>query len=151
MLTYRHPELIARFCKDYGIPKRAASIVFKDMLRFLWLSVWAKNQGPDMEITMFEAMSIVDEMWHSFLTFSRDYAAFSVRYFGSYLHHYPAKLLGPKRKSFAADERAKADTTVELTWKILGPRIARRWFGEYKMDYTMTRIRQLQLEAARHR
>lgn len=87
LLRYRNPEVVARFVKDYGVEARTARLVFDDLLRFLWLSVWAQEKArPATEIAMFEAMSIVDEMWHVFLTFSRDYEAFSIRYFGSYLH-----------------------------------------------------------------
>jgi hypothetical protein len=37
MLKYKNPEIIARFCKDFGVTKKEANTIFKDMIRFLWL------------------------------------------------------------------------------------------------------------------
>jgi hypothetical protein len=153
LLQYRNPEVIARFCKDYGVDKRTANVLFKDLLRFLWLTIWAQEaRRPKTELGMFEPMAIVDEMWHTFITFSREYVDFSVRYFGYYLHHNPARLLGGgASKESADDERRRAERTVELAWTELGPSVARRWFGEYKVKYSLVNIRRMQLAAARSR
>jgi len=151
VLAYRNREVVARFCKDYGIDERRAKVVFKDMLRFLWLSIVAQERSPRVAIGMFEAMSIVDEMWHTFVTFTRDYVDFSVRYFGHYVHHDPGKLLEKPRRGDDARNKTVSDATVELAWKELGPAVARRWFNEYRLAYPMVKIRSLQLAAARGR
>jgi hypothetical protein len=39
----------------------------------------------------------VDEMWHEFILFTREYQAFCARAFGEFLHHTPAVKLGDSR------------------------------------------------------
>jgi hypothetical protein len=36
----------------------------------------------------------VDEVWHQFVLFSKEYAAFCERFFGRFLHHYPSNAPG---------------------------------------------------------
>lgn len=34
-------------------------------------------------------MRIIDEMWHTFILLTKDYAAFCQQYFGEFMHHEP--------------------------------------------------------------
>ena len=143
VLEYAHPQLVARFCKDYGVSTRTANVVFKDLLRFLWLGAHAEYvHAPRAQ--MLTPMCIIDEMWHSFLSYSRDYERFSSDYFGRFLHHDPAPV-------HTGRSTAPLDSAgfVELVWKELGPVVARRWFASYGREYPMVEIRKCQLAAAR--
>jgi hypothetical protein len=40
---------------------------------------------------------VVDDLWHEFILYTRDYAEFCTRAFGSFLHHTPAVKLGSTR------------------------------------------------------
>ena len=40
---------------------------------------------------------VVDDLWHEFILFTRDYGAFCQRAFGQFLHHTPAVKLGGER------------------------------------------------------
>jgi hypothetical protein len=40
---------------------------------------------------------VVDELWHEFILYTRNYEAFCQRAFGRFLHHTPAVVLGPQR------------------------------------------------------
>jgi len=52
---------------------------------------------------------IVDEAWHEFMLFSRDYAAFCNKVFGHFLHHNPVD------KLTKTDDRLKA---ISLAWTL---------------------------------
>jgi hypothetical protein len=41
----------------------------------------------------------VDELWHAFILYTREYQSFCRRAFGTFLHHAPAATLGGQRKS----------------------------------------------------
>ncbi len=47
----------------------------------------------------------VDDLWHAFILYTRDYEAFCEQSFGRFLHHTPAAALGPNRKSNAGVRR----------------------------------------------
>lgn len=42
---------------------------------------------------------VVDDLWHEFILYTRNYAEFCRRAFGGFLHHTPAAALGGKQKS----------------------------------------------------
>lgn len=48
---------------------------------------------------------VVDDLWHEFILYTRHYSAFCKQAFGRYLHHTPAVVLGPDRKSNAGLRR----------------------------------------------
>lgn len=51
----------------------------------------------------------VDEAWHEFILFTREYVAFCARAFGGYLHHTPAEALA---------EPSDMDSGLATTWTI---------------------------------
>lgn len=42
---------------------------------------------------------VVDDLWHEFILYTRNYEAFCRQAFGQFMHHTPAKALGPERQS----------------------------------------------------
>lgn len=42
---------------------------------------------------------VVDDLWHEFILYTRNYEAFCRKAFGRFLHHTPAAVLGPNRQS----------------------------------------------------
>jgi hypothetical protein len=136
------------------MPITEAEDVFREMKRWLWLNAFYPNDS--LGIT--EPLQIVDEMWHTFMLFSRDYAEFCDRYFGTFQHHSPTTHEEKQRdtrrakrdpegfvRGFAGDQRVLYSTVLEH----LGERTVRKWYVEYKARYSPARIRQLQRKALR--
>lgn len=48
---------------------------------------------------------VADDLWHEFILYTREYEAFCKRGFGRFLHHTPAVVLGPDRRSNAGLRR----------------------------------------------
>jgi hypothetical protein len=165
LLAYRNPEVVHRFCKTFGVSEKIGNQVWRDMLRFFWLGYVIANGkagGTLKGAVMFDSMQIVDEMWHTFLLFSRDYAAFCDKYMGYYIYHVPTPEAEKQAFEKAAKKKSKlklvaknpepeppsqSDQMIDLAWKQLGPEVARRWFHEYATKYPPHKLLKLQIAA----
>ena len=153
VLKYKNPEVVARFCKEQGVSKKNATVIFKDLLRFLWLSnrkhylnSKRKDQVYDLHpFPMLFAFVIVDEMWHTFILFTGDYVNFCQKYFRkSILHHVPESIHKHDRNSKVVDHeqiRKKANDLIRFVSSELGESVARRWFVNYPREYSLAKIR----------
>lgn len=78
-----HPPqdfLIEKFSKDYGYTESDARSLFEDVKKFLLLgSIVEASPAPSLPI---------DQMWHSFILFTKDYAEFCAKA-GGFIHHRP--------------------------------------------------------------
>lgn len=144
VLRYRNPRVINGFCRDYNLEPKEARLLFREMLKLLWLT--DQNEGS---FPLWPAWKPLDDMWHWFVLHTKDYAAFCHRHFGRMLHHDPETHRSPaeRRRATAlleSDDHAclKLDCqsavreTVEVVWKGLGARTANRWFKDFWTRYT---------------
>jgi hypothetical protein len=79
---------------------------------------------------MLSAWLPIDHMWHMFLLFTEDYAAFSTRHFGYFMHHRPEVAARTRRQSAAAHQRMLV-RYMNLIYLAFGARVLRRWFKIY--------------------
>ena len=86
LLAYSNPAVISSFCEKHpSFSKDEAQELFSDLLAWMWLNALREK---DLKKTyLFGPLLILDELWHSFILHTRDYVAFSMRYFGEYFHH----------------------------------------------------------------
>lgn len=146
IMTYRNEDVISRFLDLYDVEEAEAGDLFRESLKFLYLIQKGDAFIPD-------DMLILDEMWHNFVLFTKEYAVFCQRHFGGYIHHNPAtKVEKEARKSAAAlqsPEAIKAGNLerlgklMELTFDHLGPDTVQKWFQVYPEKYSPDRIRAL--------
>lgn len=113
VLAYEHSELVARLQRKMGLGPEEARELFRDNLRYLWLCATLRKRLAPSES--------IDECWHNFLLYTRDYAAFCNRFFGRFLHHSPTPTLAP-----AGDLPTRAQTTA----------LAREHFGAISLNWT---------------
>ena len=83
VMDYPIPHVIHRYCKDYGVSKEEAKVYERELKRYLILA--AKSETTDMPMTSKE----VDELWHTFLLFTKEYQKFCNESFGKFVHHVP--------------------------------------------------------------
>jgi hypothetical protein len=84
-LHYEAPFLIEKLLKERIVdtPEEGEAL-FTEVKRFLVLS----RLDPGVAWNVYSAR--VDEAWHQFVLFTREYVEFCHRYFGRYLHHNPS-------------------------------------------------------------
>lgn len=145
ILAYRNEDVLSRFLDQFDVDEEEARDLFRETLKFLYLTRKGDAYIPD-------DMLILDEMWHNFILFTREYAVFCQNHFGGYNHHNPAtKAEKEARKKAAAEdpEARKAENLanlgklMELTYDHLGPETVEKWFQIYPEKYSPDRIRAL--------
>jgi hypothetical protein len=104
-----------RFIQEYAFPKGldgrllkqrpeldAAQVaqVFAGLKQYFRIALAANKRMVAMP------SQVVDELWHEFILYTRNYQAFSSRAFGRYLHHTPAEAMSAVATQHAALRRA---------------------------------------------
>lgn len=91
ILHYKNHNVVKRYIKDYQKPPKIALQYFKEMLKFLWLAQQVKidKKHKDVLVAMYPDMRDIDNMWHTFILFTRDYEKFCKNYFNHFIHHTP--------------------------------------------------------------
>jgi hypothetical protein len=93
VLTYQNDHVIFKFMENWDVTEQEARDLFEETKKWLWLSadsVQRKDNGeevPQLAVTF--SMTLMDEMWHTFILFTREYQLFCWNYFGFYLNHAP--------------------------------------------------------------
>src|SRR5262245_2003571 len=93
ILEYKNPAVIRRFQKEHPDKSHRAENIFADLMRFFWgtkkhlldRTDQPKNEDLNFFFLMDEDMREIDQMWHVFLLYTRDYTDYCQRYFGEYL------------------------------------------------------------------
>lgn len=84
VMNYQMPNIVARYCKDYKVSQEDAKIHEVELKRYLILA-GDLNEGEDLGMMSTE----VDNLWHTFLLFTKDYQTFCNEMFGKFIHHVP--------------------------------------------------------------
>jgi hypothetical protein len=123
VMAYKNPALVARLQEKHHLSKEDAEMLFDDTKRFLYLLA---TSGKRLSPT-----KMIDEGWHNFILFTKDYATFCKRYLGRFIHHTPVDKVHSRVKSHAV--MANADChVVKATF---GHRLSKFWNAGAKMCY----------------
>jgi hypothetical protein len=77
---------------------------------------------------MDEEMKAIDQMWHVFLLYTKDYMDFCNEYFGEYIHHLPDIVPGLPQDENAFE--TNLSRFLNYNYDLLGEEVIRRWFSE---------------------
>lgn len=132
-LSYENAEVIARFRAEYDVSLEEARALFDDTKKWLWL---CGTRPPSMRMSVFGPMKLIDEMWHTFILFTRDYTDYCMTHFGRYLHHAPT---APGSEDLA-QLRVERRAMMLLLHAEFGEATLRRWFDDHAR-YTDERLR----------
>lgn len=135
ILAYENASVVRRFQKEH--PERAdrAQEIFADLMRFFWgtkkhlvdRTAAPSDEALDFFFIMDDDMREIDQMWHVFLLYTRDYAAFCEKYFGEYLHHQPDLVPYFEQKGFRFD--TNLEKFLNYGMGLFGEEVIRRWFA----------------------
>ncbi|MEO8878510.1 MAG: hypothetical protein ABI461_23175 [Polyangiaceae bacterium] len=107
VLGYENEEVVARFSEDQAIAFSDAEEIFVETKRWLWLCA----RRPDAKIPLLSEARAIDEMWHTFVLFTDDYAKFCDAYFGFFVHHFPRT----RADKIAWEKRIAEDNDAAIT------------------------------------
>jgi hypothetical protein len=88
-LVFEAPYLIEKLVKDHiCADEKEARALFREVKRYFYLSRIDQS-------TIWEMYSLrIDEIWHQFVLFTRQYMDFCARHYGAYLPHNPSNAPG---------------------------------------------------------
>ncbi len=135
ILNYKNPAVVRRFQKDHPEKAERAEFIFSDLMRFFWgtkkhlldRQLDPANENFDFFFIMDDDMREIDQMWHVFLLYTRDYADYCERFFGEYLHHQPDLVPYFEEKGFKFE--TNLEKFLDYNYDLFGEDVIRRWFS----------------------
>jgi hypothetical protein len=129
--------VIYKFRNQYAVSEAQARDIFTETKKWLWFCARLERQqrtlpnGLRMRAPVIHVNKvIIDEMWHVFILFMRDYQRFCEEYLGGILYHSPGS---PLYEEMDEDEtRAQLECISEE----LGDETLRKWYVEYGETYS---------------
>jgi DNA polymerase III gamma/tau subunit len=142
ILAYQNEDVISRFTDLLAVEQQEARDIFQETKKFLYLSQLMPAFIPD-------DLLILDEMWHNFILFTRDYQDFCQTYFQKYLHHLPATRQEKVEQARLREQDPqlskeryleRMEVLLEATYDHLGEETVRKWFQHYPAQYPKARL-----------
>lgn len=135
LLLYKPEKVFQRYQKDFPMNKLSSEIAFRELLKYLWLS--QKHQQDKQEqpnnkelefiFSIHSEMKEIDDMWHTFILFTREYIDFSEKYFSNFIHHIPHT----GKEVFTPDDyKLQLTRYLSYIYDHLGEETVRLWFDE---------------------
>jgi hypothetical protein len=158
VLAYQNEEIVWTFSKTFGIPLEESHDIFDEVKRMMWLTNEMEHEGLHERGQRFfidHSLLVLDEMWHTFILFTKPYADFCMNFFGRFIHHFPTTMSDEKRearrtelRSMGRDE-AISHVMAEKRWqytyvyKKLGEQCFLKWYKEFHRKYTQEHLAEL--------
>lgn len=124
--------IIRRFQQQFSLPDDICKDLLLVVKSYLWLSARRlKEEGKF--IPMLESHYAVDEMWHTFILFTREYTDFSLYLAGKYLHHSPSE-------QGSAIPLSEMRDCIAYIAQYLDEDLLRKWFLEWPESLSKERL-----------
>lgn len=155
VMAYRNDEVVLKFQESFPISRGEADAIFEELKKFLWMAARSKksgHKGVAQRTPITDSMILLDEMWHCFILFTREYEAFCKSYLGGFVHHAPTphqekmhirQAIAASPEKPAKMQRSVIKQSAELVCEHLGPDTARKWFIEWDQTYPVEGLRQI--------
>lgn len=142
VVTYKNENLVKYVAELKNISAEEAAKRLIDLYRWLWLSslrnhLYTQHESVPDSLMIGPELGFIDDLWHAFILFTRDYQTFCQEYLGGMIHHDP--LEQEVKESFrilcetdpeAAREVRKKEMRPQLEFiqKHLGEDVLKSWY-----------------------
>lgn len=136
IIKYQNANIITRYIKDYPATTMKPEEALQELMKFIWLCCKHKEDKrkfPDASFLNFscvihEEMRDIDNMWHTFLLFTKDYHEFCQTYLdGIFFHHHP--ISNTKETIFKESYELELNRYLSYIYDNLGKDTLIKWFG----------------------
>ena len=136
-LAYDNKEIIARYQRDYPLTKMPAEQAFLELMKFIWLSAtqqFLRKKFPQktdyhFSCVMHAEMEDIDNMWHTFLLYTKDYYDFCRHHLhGEFFHHVPQPVLAKEMEPDANEYIKELERYLIFIEQHLGEETLASWF-----------------------
>jgi len=141
-LEYQNKELVYYFSNYNGISLAEAEELFIDLKKWLWLC--GQLDDSSRTVHLFQEQDIIDQFWHCFLLFTRDYIIFCETYCGTIICHHPEPHLRRVRQKeklrsnpglVIKENLSLLRESMEEVGRVLGAETAWRWYHDIPVRY----------------
>ena len=134
ILQYANVDIVNRYKRDFPGNSLSPENALEELLKFFWLShkqLIDKEKYPNNEALKFSCaihkeMAEIDDMWHTFLLFTKDYMNFCEKYFKYYIHHAPLSKNHIESKEYFINDLKKY---LSYIYDNLGEETLIKWFA----------------------
>lgn len=143
-VEYRNRHVIDRFLEQHPLPRDEAEDLFVETLRWLWLCAHAEVDPRAPDVFIDDSMALLDEMWHTFLLFTREYTSYCDEFLGGYVHHAPttseekARVEAERDRdpdAFRRERETRLRALYEYVYDELGEETLLKWYSIYPERY----------------
>lgn len=136
LLQYKNTKLIERYESEFPNAILSGDDALTELMKYIWLCYqhdYDKSQSPtrqayNFQCTIHEEMSDIDNMWHTFLLFTKDYQSFCNTYLnGAFFHHDPIQQDVKKVSKRKYEKELKK--YLSYIYDKLGEQTLITWFG----------------------
>ena len=148
-LNFNGDVIIWKFMENYDVSFDEGHELFEETKKWLWFSV--QNRGAFID----KSMMMIDNMWHTFILFTKEYAEYCHSKYGRFLHHRPSTkeekdnhkknlLLNKEKTKKEAYLRSKKQ--YEAIYDQLGKETLIKWYKVFPEKYSVNRIHELTIK-----
>lgn len=149
VLSYKFDNLLYKFMENFDVTFEEADELFTETKKWLWL---CGQPTKDIRMAIQHDMIMLDEMWHSFILFTKEYTEFGLKYFGRYLHHSPTvktekdkyeKERTKNPEKFIKKYKADLAEQMSYVYDMLGEESVVKWYETFPKKYRAKNITKL--------
>lgn len=152
VLQYENKNVLFRFLNLYNVSIEDARELFEETKK--WLYAVAVNRELykkgeiDFIIGVNDDLLILDEMWHNFILFTKDYNDFCNKYFGFFINHQPMTENETARENIdyegiQKERKVFFKKQYSFIYDLLGEKTLIKWHKEWPVRYSVENIKKL--------
>jgi hypothetical protein len=131
-LLYKNPAVVERYMKECNANEEEANLIWLELIKYLYIAAYCNHNKIAIELPFFDQVNNkIDEMWHRFLLFTKDYREFCNCYCGVFLDHVPESDLDDSRSLKNPDYYQKTKENLKnylrLVYEIWGMETFENW------------------------
>lgn len=130
VIYYQNKNVIARYCKEYNKSEEFANEVFFDLMKWLYVAKKCRDEGFGAQIT--SSLYEIDNMWHTFILFTRDYAQFCETYFNKFMHHEPNTSTNDEPRIMSVNDKIELKRYLDILVNEFGEKTMNVWYVDKK-------------------
>ncbi len=139
----KNENVLNRFLNQFSFSYDEATDIFEETKKWLWLcakiQIDRKTQKMNLpqSLLLDEQTQVIDEMWHCFILFTKEYQEFCMKYLDVFIHHFPNT-----SKNTTIDMELLYENQYNYIYENLGADTLIKWYEEYPKKYSMVELSQ---------
>lgn len=140
VLEYQGMNIERKFMEKFDVSYEDANDIFIEMKKWLWACYHSEIDMSKTILKIDESLLVIDEMWHTFILFTKEYQNFCDKYFSFFIHHYPTTYIEKENFKLYTNEqkdsiRLEQEKQLSYLYDLLGKETIQKWYILYKNKY----------------